>query len=99
MAQSAKRPTLDFGSGHEFTVHGFEPCVGLCTDCLEPAWDSLSLSLSLSLLLFLPTLPPCVRPWKTTPTLAPHDGQGKHLGQLRLRVHIYGRQASRFDFS
>ena len=39
---------LDFGSGHELTLHRIEPCVGLCTDCSEPAWDSLSLSLSLS---------------------------------------------------
>ena len=34
--------TLDFGSGHDLTVCEFEPCVGLCTDNVEPAWDSLS---------------------------------------------------------
>ena len=30
VAQSAKLPTLDFGSGHDLTVHGFEPCQALC---------------------------------------------------------------------
>ena len=43
--------TLDFGSGHDVMVRGIEPHVGLCTDSVEPAWDSLSLSLSLSLTL------------------------------------------------
>ena len=33
----------DFGSGLDLTVPEFEPCTGLCTDGLEPAWDSLSL--------------------------------------------------------
>ena len=46
MAQLGKRPTLDFISGHNLMVGGFEPCVGLCTDSVEPVWDSLSLSLS-----------------------------------------------------
>ena len=27
MAQSVKRPTLDFGLGHDLAVHGFEPQV------------------------------------------------------------------------
>ena len=45
-AQSAKRPTLGFVSGHDLTVRGFEPRVGLCADSVEPAWDSLSPSLS-----------------------------------------------------
>ena len=40
VAQSVRRPTLDFGSGHDLTVRGFEP---------EPAWDSLSPDLSLLL--------------------------------------------------
>ena len=26
----------DFGSGHDFAVHKFEPCVRLCADSLEP---------------------------------------------------------------
>ena len=43
-ALSVKRPTLDFGSGDDLTVRGFEPRVGLCADSAEPAWDSLSLS-------------------------------------------------------
>ena len=51
--------TLGFGSGHDLTVHEFEPHVRLCAAHAEPAWDSLSpshsapplhwLSLSLSL--------------------------------------------------
>ena len=41
MAQSVKSPTLGFDS-----VHEFEPRIGLCTDSVEPAWDSLSSSLS-----------------------------------------------------
>ena len=49
MAQSVKRPTLDFGSGHDLTVRGFEPHVGLSPDSAEPAWGSLFPSLSLSL--------------------------------------------------
>ena len=28
MAQSVKRPTLDFGSGHDLTVCEFEPRIG-----------------------------------------------------------------------
>ena len=47
MVQSIK--TLDFGSGRELTVCGIEPCVGLHTDNMEPAWDSRSLPLSLPL--------------------------------------------------
>ena len=60
VAQLVKLPTLDFGSGHDLTVHEFEPRIGLCADSVETAWDSLSphclypspartLSLSLSL--------------------------------------------------
>ena len=48
-------PTLDFGSGHDLTVCGFEPCVRLHGDSTEPAWDSFSLPLS------APTLLTCVR--------------------------------------
>ena len=46
MAPSVKRPTLDFGSGHDLMVHKIEPSVGLCTDGMEPAWDSPSPPLS-----------------------------------------------------
>ena len=46
VAQSVKRPTLGFGSGHDLTVHEFEPHISLCTDIVEPSWDSLSLPLS-----------------------------------------------------
>ena len=45
MAQSVKCPALDFGSGHDLKVREFEPHVGLPTDSMEPAWDSLSPSL------------------------------------------------------
>ena len=44
-----KRPTLDFGSGCDLMVHGVEPRIRLCTDSVEPAWDSLSPCLSLLL--------------------------------------------------
>ena len=46
MTQSVKHPTLDFGSGHDSTIHGFEPHVGLCTDSAKPAWGFLSPSSS-----------------------------------------------------
>ena len=46
VAQSVERPTLDFGSGHDLMVRGMEPCVWLCADSVEPAWDSPSPSLS-----------------------------------------------------
>ena len=38
--------TLGYGSGHNLTVCGFKPHVRLCTDSMEPAWESLSSSLS-----------------------------------------------------
>ena len=46
VAQSVECPTLDFSSGHDLVVREFEPHVGLCTDSVGPAWDSLSPSLS-----------------------------------------------------
>ena len=45
VAQSVKRPTLDFGSGHDLTVCEFKPRIGLCTHSEEPALDPLSPSL------------------------------------------------------
>ena len=45
VAQSVEHLTLDFSSGHDLMVCGFEPHVQLCTDSVEPAWNSLSLSL------------------------------------------------------
>ena len=36
MVQSVECPTLGFGSGHDLTVHGFEPRIGLCIDSVEP---------------------------------------------------------------
>ena len=49
VAQSVKRLTLDFGSGHDVTVCGFKPRVGLCAEDGACLGFSLSLSLSLSL--------------------------------------------------
>ena len=45
VAQSVKRPTLGFGSGHDLMVREFKPLIGLHAACAEPAWDSLSPSL------------------------------------------------------
>ena len=42
VAQSVKRLTLDFSSGHGLSVCEFEPRVSLCADSVEPAWDPLS---------------------------------------------------------
>ena len=36
-------------SGHDLMVCEFEPHIRLCTDSIQPAWDSLSPSLSLLL--------------------------------------------------
>ena len=46
MAQLGKHLILDFGSGHDLMVRKFEPHVGLCTNSVEPAWNSLSPSFS-----------------------------------------------------
>ena len=51
--KSVKHSTLGFGSGHDLTVHEFEPHRGLHTDSAEPAWDSLPLSLHPPLMLSL----------------------------------------------
>ena len=48
MAQSVKRPTLDFGAfgaGHDLMLHETKPHAGLCADSTDPAWDFLSPSL------------------------------------------------------
>ena len=47
VAQSGKRLTLGFSSGHDLPVRGFKPRMGLCAGGTEPAWDSLSFPLSL----------------------------------------------------
>ena len=49
VAPSNKHHTLDLDPGLDLRVGKFEPRIGLCTDSVEPAWDSLSLPLSLSL--------------------------------------------------
>ena len=49
VAQSVEHLTLGFNSGHDVTVHKFEPHVRLHADSAEAAWDSVSLSLSSSL--------------------------------------------------
>ena len=46
VAHSVKLPALDFGSGHDLVVYEFEPCIELCADSVEPAWEPLSPSLS-----------------------------------------------------
>ena len=46
MPQSVKHLTPDLGSGHDLTVHEFKPCLRLCANSVESAWDSLSLPLS-----------------------------------------------------
>ena len=43
VARSVKRPTLDFGSGHDLTLHELEPLIRLVrlwADSVEPTWDS-----------------------------------------------------------
>ena len=48
VAQLVEHPTLGFSSDHHLLVCGFKPYVGLCTDGVEPVWDSpLPLSLPL----------------------------------------------------
>ena len=45
-AHAVKRLILGFGSGHDLTVHEFEPYIRLCADSVEPSWNPLfSLSL------------------------------------------------------
>ena len=41
VAQLVEHLTIDFGSGHDLTVHEFKPCSGLCADNVELAWDSV----------------------------------------------------------
>ena len=53
MAQSIKRATLGFSSGHDLMFHEFEPHLGICAHSAEAAWDSFSPSLSAPPLLTL----------------------------------------------
>ena len=46
MAQSVRHPNIDFGTGPDLLAHGMESRVGLCTDSVGPARDSLPPSLS-----------------------------------------------------
>ena len=46
VAQLVERLTLGSGSGRDLLVHETEPRLRLCTDSVEPAWESLSPSLS-----------------------------------------------------
>ena len=48
VASSDEGPALEFGPGHDLTVHEREPHIRLCADSMELAWDSLSPSLSAS---------------------------------------------------
>ena len=45
VAHLVKHLTFDLSSGHDLTVPEIEPCIRLCADSTEPAWDSLSPSL------------------------------------------------------
>ena len=47
VAQLVEHSTLDFSSGHDLAICGFEPCIGLHAGDGEPALDSLSPSLCL----------------------------------------------------
>ena len=53
VVQLVKLLTPDFGSGHGLIVREIEPCIGVCTDSVESAWDPLSPSLSVPPLLSL----------------------------------------------
>ena len=46
VAQLVKQLALDFSSSHDLMILKLEPHVELCTDNMEPTWDSLSPSLS-----------------------------------------------------
>jgi len=51
VAQSVKRPTLDFGSGHDLRILGSSPVLGGVVSTLsgESAWDSFLFPLPLLL--------------------------------------------------
>ena len=72
MAQLVKHSTLGFGLGHDIRVSEFEPHIGLCTDNVEPAWDSLFLSLSL--------LPPSLSQNKQINLKKSHEKRGQDWG-------------------
>ena len=42
MGQPVKHLTLDFGSGHDLTVHEMKPHIELCADSGEPVWNYVS---------------------------------------------------------
>ena len=42
VAQSVKCLTLDYSSSHDPAGHEIGSHIGLCTDSVEPGWDSLS---------------------------------------------------------
>ena len=46
MAESVKCRLLILAQAIISWLAEFEPCIGLCADSMEPAWDSLSPSLS-----------------------------------------------------
>ena len=53
LGQTSVGLTLGFSTGHDLMVCEIEPCVRLCTDSVETAWDSPSLSAPLLLFLSL----------------------------------------------
>ena len=82
VAQLVMRPTLDFGSGHDLTVHGIEPCVRLCADSTKPALGSISPSLSV--LPLIPCTSTCARSlaFKYNIFLKMHEFWGAWVAQL-----------------
>ena len=61
MAQSVKHLTLGFSSGHDLTVHEFEPHIGLHVDRVSLLGIlSLSFSLALPLIILSPSLSLCL---------------------------------------
>ena len=52
-AKLVKPLILDVGSGHDLEVCEFKPSIGLCTDSMEPASDSVSSCLCSSSAQFL----------------------------------------------
>ena len=91
----------DFGSGHDLTVSGFQPRVGLCADSWEPgaASDSVSPSLSAPPPLCLSRKTPrtlekmvcsthvCIR-CTSTETMAPSGSHDVAAGTSRVRLTL-----------
>ena len=96
MAQSVTHPASDFRSGRDLAVRGVKPCVRLCADSAEAAWDSLSLALPLPRWLDLSLCPSTtdmcalslkineLKKMSTTTTLTEKNGVPGWLHQLSI---------------